>query len=125
MVAFRAVLDFMAFAPAYTDLAEKLADAVPRHATPVGSGIGHAARHDPLNMAERAIEGRGFVMVANEGCFHFSSVASDRPEMKVFRLRLCSQSSQRVPRAKAFWLQPAFGPRGSGQELFHLPDWAW
>ncbi len=38
----QAVLDFLAFAPAYTDLAEKLAeklaDAVTMHATPVGYG---------------------------------------------------------------------------------------
>ncbi len=39
MVECQAPLDFLAFTPAYTDLAEKLADAVTRHATPVGSGI--------------------------------------------------------------------------------------
>ena len=32
------VLDFLVFAPAYAALAEKLADAVALHATPIGSG---------------------------------------------------------------------------------------
>ena len=40
MVECQALLDFLVFAPAYADLAEKLADAVTAHATPGGSGTG-------------------------------------------------------------------------------------
>ena len=48
----QAVIDFLAPAPAYTDLAEKLADAVTRHATPVGSGT--VARTERIPIRERA-----------------------------------------------------------------------
>ncbi len=51
MVECQAPLDFLAFAPAYTDLAEKLADAVTRHATPVGSGT--VARTERIPIYER------------------------------------------------------------------------
>ena len=45
---------------------------------------------DPLDVAEWAVEGFGFVSMANDGCFHFSSVTPDRPEVKVFRSHLGS-----------------------------------
>ena len=35
---FDSEIDFLAFAPAYAALTEKLADAVPLHAAPVGGG---------------------------------------------------------------------------------------
>ncbi len=48
----QAVLDFLAFAPVYAALAEKLADAVTAHATPVGSGT--VARTERIPVSERA-----------------------------------------------------------------------
>jgi hypothetical protein len=48
----QAPLDFLAFAPAYTDLAEKLADTVTAHATPVGSGT--VARTERIPIHEQA-----------------------------------------------------------------------
>lgn len=48
----QAVLDFLAFAPRHAALAEQLADAVARHATPVGSGT--VARTERIPIAERA-----------------------------------------------------------------------
>lgn len=47
-----AVLAFLNFAPAYTELAERLADAVTAHATPVGSGT--VARTQRIAIEERA-----------------------------------------------------------------------
>jgi hypothetical protein len=47
-----AVLSFLAFAPAYADLAERLADAVAKHATPVGSGT--VARTQRIPIEQRA-----------------------------------------------------------------------
>jgi hypothetical protein len=44
----RAVRDFLAFASRYADLAEQLAHAVTRHATPVGSGTVARTRRIPL-----------------------------------------------------------------------------
>ena len=52
----QAVRDFLAFAPAYADLAEKLADAVSAHATPVGSGtVARTARIPSHERAEAAV----------------------------------------------------------------------
>lgn len=48
----KAVLGYLAFAPAYAELAERLADAVTKHATPVGSGT--VARTERIPIAERA-----------------------------------------------------------------------
>ena len=48
----QAGLDFLAFALADAALAEKMADAVTRHATPVGSGT--VARTDHVPIPERA-----------------------------------------------------------------------
>lgn len=48
----QAVLDFLAFAPRYADLAARLADAVATHATPVGSGT--VARTERIPIEERA-----------------------------------------------------------------------
>lgn len=47
-----AVLQFLAFAPRYGALAERLADAVTSHATPVGSGT--VARTERIPIGERA-----------------------------------------------------------------------
>jgi hypothetical protein len=48
---FDSEIDFLAFAPAYAALAEKLADAVSMHATPVG---GAATRTECIPIHERA-----------------------------------------------------------------------
>lgn len=48
----QAVLDFLAFAPCYEELAQRLADAVARHATPVGSGT--VARTERIPIDQRA-----------------------------------------------------------------------
>ena len=48
----QAVLGFLAFAPCYTELAERLADAVTHHATPVGSGT--VARTQRIPVERRA-----------------------------------------------------------------------
>jgi hypothetical protein len=48
----QAVFDFLAFAPCYRELAERLADAVAQHATPVGSGT--VARTQRIPIHERA-----------------------------------------------------------------------
>ena len=48
----RAVLDYLAFAPPHGALAEKLADAVAAHATPVGSGT--VARTERIPIDQRA-----------------------------------------------------------------------
>lgn len=48
----QAVLDYLAFAPPHRDLAEKLADAVGAHATPVGSGT--VARTERIPIEDRA-----------------------------------------------------------------------
>jgi hypothetical protein len=48
----QAVVDYLAFDPAYADLARKLADAVAAHATPVGSGT--VARTERIPIEERA-----------------------------------------------------------------------
>lgn len=51
-----AVLAFLAFAPAYSSLAENLADAVTRHATPVGSGTVARTQRIPIERrAESAV----------------------------------------------------------------------
>ena len=51
-----AVLAFLAFAPAYANLAEKLADAVTRHATPVGSRTVARTQRIPIERrAESAV----------------------------------------------------------------------
>lgn len=47
-----AVLDFLAFAPAHAELAQALAEAVTRHATPVGSGT--VARTERIPIERRA-----------------------------------------------------------------------
>ncbi len=47
-----AVLDFLRFAPAYRELAERLADVVAAHATPVGSGT--VARTQRIPVERRA-----------------------------------------------------------------------
>ncbi|HEV7222367.1 MAG TPA: DUF2293 domain-containing protein [Pirellulales bacterium] len=47
-----AVLDFLAFAPAHAELAQALAEAVTRHATPVGSGT--VARTERIPIEKRA-----------------------------------------------------------------------
>ena len=48
----QAVLDFLAFAPAFAEVAARMADAVTAHATPVGSGT--VARTKRIPLAERA-----------------------------------------------------------------------
>ena len=48
----QAVLDFLAFAPAFAEVAGRMADAVTIHATPVGSGT--VARTKRIPLAERA-----------------------------------------------------------------------
>lgn len=48
----QAVLDFLAFAPSYDELARRIADAVTRHATPVGSGT--VARTERIPIHQRA-----------------------------------------------------------------------
>ena len=48
----QAVLDFLAFAPAFAEVASRMADAVTAHATPVGSGT--VARTKRIPLAERA-----------------------------------------------------------------------
>jgi hypothetical protein len=48
----QAVLDFLAFAPGYHELAQRLADAVTQHATPVGSGT--VARTERIPIQQRA-----------------------------------------------------------------------
>jgi hypothetical protein len=51
-----AVLDFLDFAPCYATLAEKLADAVAQHATPVGSGTVARTQRIPIERrAESAV----------------------------------------------------------------------
>ena len=51
-----AVLAFLNFAPCHTDLAERLADAVTRHATPVGSGTVARTQRIPIERrAESAV----------------------------------------------------------------------
>ena len=51
-----AVLAFLAFAPAHADLAERLADAVTAHATPVGSGTVARTQRIPVDQrAEAAV----------------------------------------------------------------------
>lgn len=51
-----AVLKFLAFAPDFADLAERLADAVATHATPVGSGtVARTQRISIERRAERAV----------------------------------------------------------------------
>jgi hypothetical protein len=47
-----AVLEFLAFAPAFGEMAERLASAVTEHATPVGSGT--VARTERIPIEERA-----------------------------------------------------------------------
>jgi len=47
----QAVLDFLAFAPEFTGIASRMADAVTTHATPVGSGT--VARTKRIPLAER------------------------------------------------------------------------
>lgn len=49
-----AVLSFLRFAPPLTDLAERLADAVTRHATPVGSGTVARTKRIPLQQRVEA-----------------------------------------------------------------------
>jgi hypothetical protein len=46
------VLDFLAFAPGYAELAGRMADAIAAHATPVGSGT--VARTQRISIEERA-----------------------------------------------------------------------
>jgi hypothetical protein len=48
----QAVFDFLAFAPKHRDMAEKLAQAVATHATPVGSGT--VARTERISIERRA-----------------------------------------------------------------------
>ena len=48
----QAVLDFLAFAPAFAEIAAKMADAVTAHTTPVGSGT--VARTKRIPIEERA-----------------------------------------------------------------------
>ena len=48
----KAVLGFLAFAPLYAELAERLADAMTAHATPVGSGT--VARTERIPISQRA-----------------------------------------------------------------------
>ena len=51
-----AVLAFLAFAPVHSELAERLADAVTTHATPVGSGTVARTRRIPIEQrAEAAV----------------------------------------------------------------------
>ena len=47
-----AVLTFLRFSPTHTDLAERMADAITQHATPVGSGT--VARTERIPLEERA-----------------------------------------------------------------------
>jgi hypothetical protein len=60
---FGAVVEFLAFHPNYTELANRLAQAVTDHATPVGSGTvartnnGTADQHLPLGAVLRPAEG--------------------------------------------------------------------
>src|SRR5205823_3222016 len=52
----KAVVDFLAFAPRYADLAERLAKAVTEHATPVGSGTVARTKRIPVERrAEAAV----------------------------------------------------------------------
>jgi len=56
MVECQALLDFLVFAPAYADLAEKLAAAVALHATPVGGGTVAGTERIPIHeRAEAAV----------------------------------------------------------------------
>ena len=51
-----AVLQFLAFAPSHAELAERLADAIARHATPVGSGTVARTQRIPIERrAEAAV----------------------------------------------------------------------
>ncbi len=55
MVECQAPLDFLAFAPAYADLAEKLADAGTRHTTPVGTGTVARIEHPICERTEAVV----------------------------------------------------------------------
>lgn len=88
----QAVVDFLAFAPAYTELARLLADAVTAHAVPVGSGT--VARTERIPLEQRA----GAAVIAwmrhQTTAYDHMSVARIKGERREVRRRLAEHSRQ-------------------------------
>jgi hypothetical protein len=91
-----AVLSFLAFAPPHASLAEKLADAVTAHATPVGSGT--VARTQRIPIEARAESADLAWMRHQTTAYDDMSIARIKGERRRVRRMLAERSKQLLAR---------------------------
>jgi hypothetical protein len=91
-----AVLAFLAFAPAHAALAEKLADAVTAHATPVGSGT--VARTQRIPIESRAESAVIAWMRHQTTAYDDMSIARIKGERRRVRRMLAERSKELLAR---------------------------
>ncbi|MBO7146455.1 MAG: DUF2293 domain-containing protein [Lentisphaeria bacterium] len=100
VVTFRkAVMDFLAFAPRYQELAERFAAAVTDHAVPVGSGT--VARTQRIPIEQRAEAAVIAWMRHQTTAYDTMSIARIRGERREVRRRLAERSRQLLARYRS------------------------
>ena len=100
VVTFRkAVMDFLAFAPRYQELAERFAAAVTDHAVPVGSGT--VARTQRIPIEQRAEAAVIAWMRHQTTAYDNMSIARIRGERREVRRRLAERSRQLLARYRS------------------------
>ena len=87
-----AVLAYLDFAPAYSDLAERLARAVTKHATPIGSGT--VARTQRISIARRAEAAVIAWMRHQTTAYDSLQIARVKGERRAVRRRLAGESKR-------------------------------
>jgi hypothetical protein len=87
-----AVLDFLRFAPAYQQLADKLATAVTAHATPVGSGT--VARTERIPIEQRAESAVIAWLRHQTTAYDSMKIARFKGERRAVRRELAERSRQ-------------------------------
>ncbi|WP_435016538.1 DUF2293 domain-containing protein [Tundrisphaera sp. TA3] len=93
------VLSFLAFDPAHADLAERLADAVTAHATPIGSGT--VARTERIPVEERAEAAVIAWMRHQTTAYDHLSIARRKGERRAVRRELAEQSRRVLARYRS------------------------
>lgn len=86
----QAVLDFLAFSPCYAELAQRLAQAVTQHATPVGSGT--VARTERIPIPQRAEAAVIAWMRHRTTAYEQMAIARIRGERRAIRRLLAGRS---------------------------------
>ena len=100
VVTFRkAVMDFLAFAPRYQELAERFAAAVTDHAVPVGSGTVARTQRIPI---EQSAEAAVIAWMRHQTtAYDTMSIARIRGERREVRRRLAERSRQLLARYRS------------------------